>query len=154
MLRATKILLMLAASLVIAAARVKSAVAVFPVSGKVTFQGSPAAGAQVVLHPVNSSESNDVAPTATVQNDGSFAITAYDPGDGAPEGDYVATVQWYRFSKELGGPGPNVIPAKYASPRTSPIKVCVKGGLTEIQPIILDNEPLCATGAMPVRIVS
>jgi hypothetical protein len=112
-------------------------VAVFPVSGKVSFQRRPAAGAQVVLHPVKNSESNDVAPTATVQNDGSFAITAYEPGDGAPNGDYVATVQWYRFSKELGGPGPNVIPAKYSNPRTSPIRVSVNGAPTEVQPIVL-----------------
>jgi hypothetical protein len=112
-------------------------VPVFPVSGKVMFQGRPATGAQVVLHPVNSSESNDVAPTATVQSDGSFEITAYESGDGAPQGDYVATVQWFKVTKEAGGPGPNVIPVRYASARTSPIKVSVNGGPTQVQPILL-----------------
>jgi hypothetical protein len=112
-------------------------VPVFPVTGKVSFEGRAPAGAQIVLHPVNSVESNNVAPTATVERDGSFAISAYELGDGAPNGDYVATIQWYRFSKELGGPGPNVIPAKYTSPRTSPIKVSVNGGPTQVAPILL-----------------
>lgn len=112
-------------------------VPVFPVTGRVMFEGRPAAGAQVVLHPVNRAEANDVAPTGTVGADGSFTITAYEPGDGAPDGDYVATVQWYRYAQALGGPGPNVIPVKYANPRTSPIKVSVNGAATELQPIVL-----------------
>lgn len=112
-------------------------VPVFPVSGKVTFQGRPPVGALVVLAPVNGSGTDGVAPTATVQNDGSFSITSYEPGDGAPDGDYVATVQWYRYSKELGGPGPNVIPAKYANARTSPFKVSVKGGPADVPAIVL-----------------
>jgi hypothetical protein len=133
----SKLVLSIIAILALSGCSSEKRVSVFPVAGKLSFQGRPAAGAQVVLHPVNTSESNKVAPTATVQSDGSFVITAYEPGDGAPDGDYVATIQWYRFSKELNGPGPNVIPVKYASPRTSPIKVSVKGGPTEMQPIVL-----------------
>ena len=110
-------------------------VPVFPVSGKVTFEGTSPVGAQVVLHAVNNSEASDVAPTGVVQNDGSFTITAYDPGDGAPQGQYVATIQWFKITPEAGGPGPNVVPPKYASAKTSPIKVTVNGGPTQIEPI-------------------
>src|SRR5687768_12592962 len=70
----------------------ESRVAVVPVSGKVTFQGTAPAGAQVVLHPVTRSEETSVAPSGTVREDGSFQISAYDQGDGAPPGEYVATV--------------------------------------------------------------
>lgn len=112
-------------------------VPVFPVSGKVSFQGKPPAGAIVVLNPVGTSENHDVMPTGTVKDDGSFSVTAYEPGDGAPQGEYVATVQWYKVTKELGGPGPNVLPKTYATPKTSPVKVTVGNGPVEIPPITI-----------------
>ena len=37
-------------------------VPVFPVSGKVSFQGQAPVGAQVVLHPVGANASNEIAP--------------------------------------------------------------------------------------------
>ena len=110
---------------------------VFPVSGKVTFKGQPAVGAQVGLQPVNVSQTTDVAPTGTVKNDGSLTITSYDPDDGAPQGEYVATIQWFKITSEAGGPGPNVMPPKYGSAGTSPIKVAVNRGPTHIQPITI-----------------
>jgi hypothetical protein len=110
-------------------------VPVFPVAGKVTFKGQPTAGAQVVLHPVKPIDTHDVAPTGIVGNDGSFTITAYEPGDGAPQGDYVATVEWRKFVD--GGAGPNVLPKEYSSPATSPVKVSVQNGPTNIPPIAI-----------------
>lgn len=105
-------------------------VPVSPVSGKVTFKGLPPVGALVVLHPVAAIDTHDVAPTGVVGNDGSFTITVYEPGDGAPAGDYVATIQWRKFVD--GGAGPNVLPKEYASPATSPVKVNVGGSATQI----------------------
>jgi hypothetical protein len=109
---------------------------VFPVSGKVTYKGQPPVGATVVLHPVNSEGTNDVAPTGAVKDDGTFAITSYEPGDGAPQGEYVATIEWYKYDADLGGAGPNVIPQKYVAAKSSPIKVNV-GGPTQIPPIAI-----------------
>jgi hypothetical protein len=110
-------------------------VPVFPVSGKVAFQGKPPAGAIVVLNPVGATTNDQVVPTGTVGNDGSFTLTAYEPGDGAPHGDYVATIQWYKVTKEAGGPGPNVIPKTYSNPKSSPVKVSVGDGPLEIPAI-------------------
>lgn len=115
-------------------------VEVFPVSGTLKFDNLAPAGARIVLHPVNppKAEGEAVAPTGSVRSDGSFIITSYKAGDGAPPGDYVATVEWYKFDEKLGGPGPNVIPALYANPKTSPIKVTVKGGgPTTVDPITI-----------------
>jgi len=109
-------------------------VPVFPVSGKVTFKGQPATGAKVALHPVTGGIEG-IAPYGRVGDDGTFTITVYEPGDGAPEGDYVATVQWFKQVGESAGP--NVIPKQYSSPATSPVKVSVKGGPTEIPPIAI-----------------
>lgn len=116
----------------------ESRVPVFPVSGKVSFKGKPPAGALVVLHPVGTANLEGIAPSGTVNDDGSFKITVYDPGDGAPQGDYVATVQWRKFVASEGGAGPNVLPEQYSSPATSPIKVSVQGGPTEIPPIAIN----------------
>jgi len=110
---------------------------VFPVSGKVVYQGKPPVGATVVLHPV-SNQIDQFAPTGTVKDDGSFAITSYDENDGAPQGEYVATIEWYRYDKTIGGVGSNVLPRKYANWKTSPVKVNVGGSETQLQPITIN----------------
>lgn len=115
-------------------------VPVFPVSGKISFQGKPPVGAQIVLHPVDRSQPNDVTPSGGVTDDGSFKITAYELDDGAPQGEYVATIEWFKIVSAGGGGGgrgPNVLPKKYASAQTSPIKVSVKNGPTVIPPITI-----------------
>jgi hypothetical protein len=115
-------------------------VPVFPVTGKVTFKGKPADGAQVVLFPVNTENAAELAPSGKVGKDGTFSLTAYEPGDGAPEGDYVATISWRKL---VGGgeggavAGPNVIPKQYGSAATSPVKISVKGGPTQVPPIAI-----------------
>ena len=116
-------------------------VPVVPVSGKVSFQGQSPAGAQIVLHPVSKVEGQSVAPSGSVKDDGSFQISAYDQADGAPPGEYVATVQWFKVVADEGGSGrgPNVLPAKYASPETSPVKITVNSEATEVPPIEITN---------------
>jgi hypothetical protein len=116
----------------------KNRVAVQPVQGTIQFRGQPAAGAFVSLSPKNPIEGVP-APRATVGADGSFTVTTYDGNDGAPEGDYVLTVQWYRpirQDNELVG-GPNVLPLKYASARTSDLVVTVAAGENHVKPIQL-----------------
>src|SRR5262245_51907455 len=71
----------------------KNRVAVHPVQGAIQFRGQPVVGAFVSLSPKNPTEGVPV-PRATVGTDGSFAVTTYDGNDGAPEGEYVLTVQW------------------------------------------------------------
>jgi hypothetical protein len=113
-------------------------VPVHPLVGSIQFRGQPAAGAFVSLHPKSGSP---IAPnpSATVGPDGKFAFTTYDGQDGAPEGDYVLTVQWYkpiRHGNDVVG-GPNVLPAKYAKPRTSDVHIKVAAGENRLQPIQL-----------------
>src|SRR6185369_2161059 len=78
---------------------------VFPVAGKVSYAGQVPVGAQVVLHSTSDSLPPTVVPTATVQPDGSFQLSVYRPGDGAPAGDYVATIQWFKVVQTDGGSG-------------------------------------------------
>jgi hypothetical protein len=70
---------------------------VFPVSGQVLYTGFPAEGAHVYLFPLDSSELDDWPtgfPRGEVSADGSFVLSTYAPGDGAPAGRYLLMVHW------------------------------------------------------------
>lgn len=116
----------------------KNRVAVHPVEGAIQFRGQAMEGAFVSLHP-KSAPAGVPTPRATVARDGSFTVSTYDGNDGAPEGDYVVTVQWYRpvrVGNDLVG-GPNVLPQKYGSAETSDLIVRVAAGENHLKPIKL-----------------
>jgi hypothetical protein len=98
----------------------------FPVQGSITFRGQPMPGAVVTLHPKTPAEGVP-APRAQVDKDGSLKVSTYDGGDGAPAGEYVVTVQWYRLVGSGGDvvAGPNVIPPKYTAAGSSDLIVRV-----------------------------
>jgi len=62
-----------------------------PVSGKVTVNGSPVAGAGITFHPQGGKGRPATAETAA---DGSYQLTTANPGDGALRGDYKVTLVW------------------------------------------------------------
>ena len=113
-------------------------VAVFPTTGKITFRGQPTVGATVLLHP-KAPQEKVPAPRASVAPDGSFELSTFNTGDGAPEGDYVLTVKWYKPVKNGSDfvSGPNVIPAKYTQAESSDIVVHVAAGENDLKPIKL-----------------
>jgi hypothetical protein len=116
----------------------QSHVPVHPVSGLVKFQGQSPEGAFISLVPKTAIEGAP-APRASVGKDGSFTVSTFNGEDGAPEGEYTVTIQWYkpvRQGKDLVG-GPNVLPAKYASAQTSDLTIHVAAGENHLQPIQL-----------------
>lgn len=134
----TVALLLAAAAFAGCSDRVPNRVPVFKTTGKVLFQNQPAAGALVVLHP-RGAATDAPRPTASVKPDGSFEVTTFDSGDGAPPGEYLVTVQWYR-AQRVGNdfvPGPNVLPAKYSTPEASNLIVRVAEGENSLPPITL-----------------
>jgi hypothetical protein len=115
----------------------ESRVPLHPVAGAIQFHGRPAEGAFVSLHPKTATEGVP-NPRATVAKDGTFTVSTYDGNDGAPEGEYIVTVQWYkpvRQGNDLVG-GPNVLPAKYASPKTSDVSIHIAAGENHLKPIL------------------
>lgn len=110
-----------------------------PTQGTITFEGQPIPGAFLVLHPQDEAASGNPTATAHVQSDGTFAVSTYDSGDGAPAGDYVVTVQWSKLLKFNGevAPGPNILPQKYSNPATSGVIVHVAEGDNTLAPITL-----------------
>lgn len=98
---------------------------VYPVQGKVELNGKPTPGAVVVLHP----KGNPEIPSARaeVQPDGTFIVGTYAVSDGAAEGDYVATVEWFKAVQKNDDyvVGPNLVPKQYSAPQTSTLDVHV-----------------------------
>jgi hypothetical protein len=89
----------------------------FPVNGRVTAGGQAVAGATVALHTYDS-EKKAYTRVADGRTDdmGRFQLTTYAKFDGAPAGEYVATVS------KAGGP----IPAALGTPATSTLKLAIR----------------------------
>jgi hypothetical protein len=119
----------------------ESRVPVYPVSGQIKVQGEVPEGAFLVFHPKSEpAEKLEVPkPAAKVKSDGSFQLTTYAQGDGAPAGNYSVTIEWYPLVKSDGEvkAGPNVIPSEYAKPESTPWTATVEKAPTEIKPVEL-----------------
>ena len=78
-----------------------------------------------------------MSPSGKVREDGSFTLTTYDADDGAPGGEYTATIQWNKLIKKGQDyvAGPNVIPRAYEVPETSSWKVTVADAPIELPPL-------------------
>jgi serine/threonine-protein phosphatase CPPED1 len=108
----------------------------FPVSGKIKLDGKPLDGATVTLHLLNKATEKYVSVCDGLSDaNGRFAVSTYTRFDGAPAGEYVVTV----VRTEKGGyydgeiPEKSVLPEKYATPATSPLKVTIKEGANDIE---------------------
>ena len=99
---------------------------VYRVAGQVSVGNQIPEGALVVLNPTGATP-GEIRPSAKVQRDGTFELTTYETNDGAPVGDYVATIQWQQVTKQRGEyvTGPNLVPRAYAAEKTSPWKIKV-----------------------------
>jgi hypothetical protein len=111
---------------------------VVPVQGQISFNGAAIPGAFVVLHPQGDPTRTPPA-RGQVRLDGTFSVTTFDANDGAVAGEYTVTVEWRRTVR-VGGDvevGPNVLPAKYSSPKTSDLHVRVAEGGGQLPPLII-----------------
>jgi hypothetical protein len=115
----------------------------YPATGKVFYQGQPAVGAMVVMHPLNEQGTWKWGfPAGAVTADGSVKIQLGQKWDGAPAGEYSIVVVWMpsdsgteRTSEEmivdkLGG--------RYANPADSPWVVKVQSPTCELPRIDLN----------------
>ncbi|HUQ68519.1 MAG TPA: hypothetical protein VM165_03290 [Planctomycetaceae bacterium] len=111
------------------------------VSGKITYQDKPLAGAEVGF--VSSGDNKDVLAARGVTNDsGEFKLSTYVDAQhtvsGATAGDYAVTVSKTETMdqekmREQFATNPNMefkklVPAKYTNPKESPLKAKVEAG--------------------------
>ena len=125
---------------------------VYPVKGEVRLNNEPTEGAFLVFHPVSGDATRGdkktgepLRPSAQVKADGSYLLTTYTEGDGAPAGDYAVTVEWRKLVKKEGdvSAGPNVIPNEYARPESTPWKVTVKtDSSNQVEPRRIDKKKM------------
>ena len=122
-------------------------VAVFPASGKVTYQGKPLPGATVLFRRPDP-DPKIPSPMGTTGEDGSFTLHTYEPDDGGPAGDYLVAISTYpRTSRDNGSiqigekakakPPVDVLKGQFADPKTSGLKAAIKPGANELGPFDL-----------------
>ena len=105
------------------------------VSGKVTQNGKGVPNATVILH-ANRTEEGFIKPRAITKQDGSFELTTYESGDGAPVGDYEVSIeQWVRVQPDE--PPANRLPPALSKPSTSGLKAVVAAAEKTLSPFEL-----------------
>ncbi|VTR96215.1 Uncharacterized protein OS=Singulisphaera acidiphila (strain ATCC BAA-1392 / DSM 18658 / VKM B-2454 / MOB10) GN=Sinac_3146 PE=4 SV=1 [Gemmata massiliana] len=88
-------LAVLATSLALAGCRDGWKAKTYPAAGRVTVNGVAPEGARVHLHPLGEKvDQRNSRPWAVVQKDGTFTLSTYEKGDGAPPGNYKVTLRW------------------------------------------------------------
>lgn len=118
----------------------------YPVTGTVTLNGQPVAGATVNFTPKERAapgQSGPQAASAVTDEQGKYQIGTFAKGDGALPGEYLVSVTKYEGGGPTGGssseeeyrppvPGEeppvpkNVLPQQYANPNTSGLSIKVE----------------------------
>lgn len=111
-------------------------VATYKASGQLLApDGGAVASALIVLHPVDAKHTAP-KPRATTDAEGRFQLTTYDTGDGAPEGDFIVTVeQWYRDDPNEAPT--NHLPPALGKPDSSGIRISIAKSENTLEPIRL-----------------
>ena len=115
---------------------------VYPVSGRVTVNGDPAGGAELVFFGVDETLKSADAPMPKAYTDpeGNFQVGSYDLSDGAPAGEYRVTVVWRPSDSadpERRDMEPDALQGKYSDPETTPLRVTVERAPNQLQPFEL-----------------
>jgi hypothetical protein len=132
----------LAAALPLACASCGAKNDIYPVSGKVTYKGAPAAGAAVFFYRHGGDSMNDHMIMGLVQEDGTFELVCGSLGNGAPPGEYDVVIEWKQISgQEKGRPkrGPDKLNGRYADPKHSRLQATVKAERNELAPFDLTD---------------
>ncbi len=121
---------------------------VFPVQGKVTFNGQPIAGADLMFYPVDGypKGSSKTLPRARTDEEGAFGVSTYGVTDGAPAGRYRVTASWKpagegRVSREQQDDAEERLPNAYQNPRVTRLRAEIKEGEENVLPTIELSDP-------------
>ncbi|MFG0334487.1 MAG: hypothetical protein ACF8TS_14090 [Maioricimonas sp. JB049] len=122
------------------------------VTGSVTVNGEIPAGAMVKLHPTGGNVDKRASrPAGIVAEDGTFALTTYDYGDGAPSGEYLFTIIWPQ-DPMLGGLSPDRLNYAYASPKmTQEFIVCIDEETTTLPRVAITGAEIVEDGSKSKR---
>jgi hypothetical protein len=118
-------------------------VPVHPVTGQLFAGGQPAHGAKVFFFPAaEPADPRARCPVGEVDEQGEFAMTTYDAGDGAPAGEYVVCFMWPTRHPIKGTfDGGDRYGSKHFDPATSPHRVTVVAGPNRVPRFDLPAPP-------------
>lgn len=99
----------------------------YPVSGQVMIDGKPAVRATVTFHPLAPQPDGKSFRASTFTDEkGTFRLTTFTAGDGAPAGDYTVTVVANFIYKDGDDTSvPDLLGGKYSDPKVTPLKANV-----------------------------
>jgi len=119
-----------------------------PVSGTVTLDGKPVAGASVMFSP----EPSGRPATGVTDEQGRFTLKTFEAGDGALVGKHTVTVALVKTTGFMadkdglsGGIAPEgireewIVPKKFADPKTSGLSVEVASGMDDVKLDLTSN---------------
>jgi hypothetical protein len=115
----------------------------YPVTGKVFYNGKPAKGAQVIFHPKEDKGPSTLHPTGTVEEDGSFSLSSREEEDGAPAGTYYVFIRWPESAmpdvkgnkrKYIGAVPGDALKGKYTDHKNPKFFADVKEGSNQLEP--------------------
>lgn len=108
----------------------------YPATGRLTVNGQPAEGAVVTLHPLGDKiDQRGSNPWGIVQADGSFVLSTYETGDGAPQGEYGVAVKWPVDVADMSAAMIDRLGGAYANAERSGWKVAIEQRKNELAPI-------------------
>jgi hypothetical protein len=115
---------------------------IFPVSGRLTYKGVPAAGATVFFHRQGGDAMSDHLIMGIVQEDGSFELVCGSLGKGAPPGEYDVLIEWKSVSGQSKGRpqhGPDKLKGRYADPKRPRFHASIKAERNDLVPYDLKD---------------
>ena len=112
----------------------------YPVTGKVTVDGKAVAHVKVIARAKEAGDPKfPILPQGITNDDGSFELFSYEPGDGIPSGEYALAFTW----QDLDGlryAGPDKLRNRYADPAKSTFKVNVEKSPVDLGTINLTTK--------------
>jgi hypothetical protein len=109
---------------------------VYPVKGQVLVGEKPAKGVRVYLWPSSPGGRDAYCPQGETDEGGYFSLSTYDPGDGAPAGDYKITAEWpVRFNTISNRWEGDKLKGRFRDHGTSPLTATVRPEPNEL-PVI------------------
>jgi hypothetical protein len=114
----------------------------YPISGKVTYKGEPAAGAYVFFHRPDTDPVSAPVVMGVVKEDGSFTLYSGEHVGAAP-GEYAVLVQWRQgLNPAPGGRHerpPDKLQGRYADPHHPRLQAVVKAQANRLPPFELTD---------------
>jgi hypothetical protein len=137
-----KVVFSLTAALTLGSVSCSNENGIYPVSGMVKYNGSPAAGAVVFFYRQGGDSMNDHTIMGIVQEDGTFDLVCGSLGKGAAPGEYDVVIQWKQATGQGKGRSqhkPDQMNGRYADPTHPLLHATVEAKATKLPPFELTD---------------